>query len=164
MLLAGDLGYSEVMSCTSEITEEGVLVLERYFPGVPVRLLWKAWREDWHLQGWWAETVEMDYRLGGKLRLGWPEQGFELRGRLVEIQSEKRLGFTWNWAHDPEEYPLLTTICFESQDEAALSSRLRIEQRSFVEEKDGEEVVRLLEGWEHFLDRLETYVSQMTLV
>jgi uncharacterized protein YndB with AHSA1/START domain len=151
------------MSFTSEITDEGVLVVERHFVGLPVRLLWKAWREDWHLQGWWAESVKMEFRTGGKLLLGWPSMGYELRGRFTEIVTEKRIAFTWNWSHDPEEFPLHTTLHFLEAD-GPYSTCLRIEQRAFIEDKDGEEVVRLLEGWEHFLDKLESYVSQMTLV
>lgn len=151
------------MSFSSEFDDDGTLIVERTFTGLPVRLLWKAWREDWHLQGWWPEEVRMNFRVGGQLCWSWPSLGVELRGRFLEIQTEKLLAFTWTWGHDPEDFPIHTTIRFLEEDEQ-LSTRLRIEQRAFVEDEDGEAVARLLEGWEHFLTRLEDYVAQMTLV
>jgi uncharacterized protein YndB with AHSA1/START domain len=151
------------MNFTSSLTEEGVLVLEQTFRGVPPRLLWKAWRNDWHLQGWWAETVKMDFRVGGRLLLGWPKDGYELRGRFVEILTEKLLSFTWHWSHDPNEFPLLTTLHFQEEDNR-MSTCLRIEMRSFQALEDAEEIHSLSEGWQRFLEKLEDYVANMTLV
>lgn len=151
------------MSVKSQVTSEGVLIVERKFVGAPPRLLWKAWKEDWHLQGWWPQEVQMTFKTGGKLKLGWPEGGFELRGRFVDILNEKLLAFTWNWAHDKDAYPFLTTIRFVDEDNG-LSTTLRIEQRAFDEAADAEEIRSLQDGWSHYLGKLENYLGQMTLV
>lgn len=151
------------MMLKSELDDTGTLVVERKFLGAPVRLLWKAWKDDWHLQAWWPESVTMSFQPGGKLVFAWPKKGYELRGRFVDLVQENLIAFTWNWAHADDSFPLLTTIRFVPEDNG-LSTVLRIEQRSFDAEADAEEIQSLIEGWTHFLEKLENYLGQMTLV
>ena len=84
-------------------------------------------------------------------------------GHTRRLCEDKLLAFTWHWAHDPEAFPILTTIRFVEEDRG-LSTVLRIEQRAFDEEADAEEIRSLQDGWSHFLGKLETYLGQMTLV
>lgn len=151
------------MSTSHELTSDGVLVVEYRFTGSPPRLIYKAWREDWHINGWWGPNVKMRFKTGGKLLLTWPEKGVELRGRFVDILENRLIAFTWQWSHDPDAFPFLTTLRFVEEDKG-MSTVLRIEQRSFDAQEDESLVAELVEGWKHFLSKLENYAGQMTLV
>lgn len=143
--------------------DEGILRVEVILEGNPTRQVWKAWAEPWHLQGWWAPQAEVETRPGGRIRLFWPKQEYELRGRVIESIPEEKLSFTWQWTHGEENYPLLTRILLEPRDRG-LSTRMVIEQERFDPAKDQGVVESLKQGWEHFLPKMAKYVGNMTLV
>ncbi len=151
------------MSITHEMTPEGELVLTRKFSGAPPRLMWKAWREEWHLQSWWAEAAKIKLEVGGKLLLSWPTNGAELRGRFLTIDPEKTLAFTWHWSHDKDAFPFVTTLSLEEADRG-FSTDFKIVHCGLHPDEDKDLIAALVDGWEHFLPKLENYLAQMTLV
>lgn len=102
---------------------------------------------------WWPQTADVDPRLGGSYHLSWPSMNWHLRGDYTEFSPGEALGFTWKWDHDGDKPPRTVRITFEPHQ---AGTRLTIVHGTYTEsEDDQEERSGHIEGWKHFLTKLD---------
>jgi uncharacterized protein YndB with AHSA1/START domain len=127
----------------------------------PRELVFNAWIDPDQIAAWWApeqceiprETVEIDPRVGGRIRFSMVEQAREtvypVRFTIVEISEPELLVL----ASDPQPeigliYPMITRAVFEAKADGTL---VTVTQGPHSEEtQDGATA-----GWTESLDKLE---------
>lgn len=145
-----------------EITERAgrpdELVLVAEYPGAAIERVWALWTRPELLVRWWPREAETDVREGGAYHLGWPEQGWHLRGRYTAVTPERLLAFTWDWDGDLEGTgPKHVTLHFEPLPGAGADAgtHLTLIHGTYADTpKDREARQGHLDGWRHFLPRL----------
>jgi uncharacterized protein YndB with AHSA1/START domain len=145
------------MDATLEVSHTGPehLLLVGTFPGRTPRALFSAWTEPAQLCRWWPTQAEIEPRVGGAYRLDWPRQGWTLRGRYTTFDPGNQLGFTWRWDHDPAE-GITTTVKLNFAPLGESASQLRLTHGPYtVAGADQEQRASHLDGWRHFLARLQ---------
>lgn len=130
---------------------DGVIVMETRLR-MPPDEAYRHWTDPPRLARWWAPQAEFD--AAGTYRYSWPDQGWELSGRVLEADPGRSLRLTWRWAHEPERPGRTVAVSFEPGGDG---TRLRVEHGAFGpdadERADRQDVV---DGWLHFLGRLAT--------
>lgn len=103
---------------------------------------------------WWPPSAEIEPRAGGQYRLAWPSMNWELTGRFQDFRPGQRLSYTWQWTHEPALPTRTVTIDFEP---LRSGSRLTVTHGRYgdsaVEQEDRQSHI---DGWLHFLGRLQT--------
>lgn len=69
---------------------------------------------------------------------------------VITEKTATRLTFSWAWSHDPDDTG--TTVTVEATA-AATGSQLRVRHTGYL--ADDERIGSHLEGWQHFLPKLE---------
>ena len=109
---------------------------------------------------WWPQEAEIEPKLGGHYRLRWPSMNWELFGQFTEFEPGERLGYTWNWAHQPDLSTRIVTIDFEP---LATGSKVIVQHGiygdSAVEQEDRQGHI---DGWVYFLGRLQELNPALT--
>ena len=124
--------------------------IERDLPGEPDEVF------DWFvdptmLSTWWPSEASTDPVVGGSYRLHWSGPDVTLRGQYVAVESGRRLEFTWSWDHD-DLPPRTVVVGFSSSPRGTL---VTVDHEA---ETDGEGV-DYVDGWTHFLGRLDARLS-----
>jgi uncharacterized protein YndB with AHSA1/START domain len=132
-----------------EIDDRPVLRFERHL-GHPVDKVWHAVTEPEQLKHWFPTEVDLELRLGGRMKFTFPEQvpleGVppELEGEVTELDPPRRFSFKWGEDHlhfelEPEDTGCLLrlAVVLDSREKAA---------------RDGA-------GWHQCLDGLERLLS-----
>ena len=98
---------------------------------------------------WQGVKAELDPRPGGMYRV-WMDADTVARGEYVEVESPRRVVFTWGWEGNDGVPPGSTTVelTLEADGEGTVLS-LR-----HTGLPDGEATAMHEEGWRHFTDRL----------
>lgn len=98
---------------------------------------------------WQGVKAELDPRPGGMYRV-WMDADTVARGEYVEVESPRRVVFTWGWEGNDGVPPGSTTVelTLEADGEGTVLS-LR-----HTGLPDGEAAAMHEEGWRHFTDRL----------
>lgn len=130
------------------------LVVVAEFPHVLPNRLFAYWTQPELLRRWWPREVDLDPRAGGAYHLSWPEMGWNLRGQYTEVEPGRRLGFTWRWDHEPDAPP--TRVDVDVEPFADRGAKLTLTHGPYGHaEGDREMRAGHLEGWRHFLGRLQ---------
>ena len=133
------------------------LVMAAEFPSTPPQTLFDYWTKPDLLTLWWPGEAETDPRVGGAYRLSWPQMGWELQGHYLEFDPPRTLGFTWQWAHQPDLPTRQVFVDFESQGEG---THLRVTHGAYMDtEQDQQDRQEHLEGWTHFLLKLHNLLE-----
>lgn len=147
------------MEIVEHVGRPDVLTLVSEYPGVGPERLWAYWTQPELLLRWWPRQAETDVRDGGMYHLAWPEQGFHLRGHYTAVDPAHLLAFTWAWDGEPEgTAPKQVTVLFEPLAGGALDdgTRLTLTHGMYAgTPKDREARQHHLDGWRHFLPRLD---------
>ena len=98
------------------------------------------------LTAWWSETAAIDARLGGTFELGWPAQGWTLRGRYLDLDRPSVLSFTWAWDHEALPEREVVVSCQGSGTGTTLSIR-----HSCGSLEEGQSYI---DGWSFFISQL----------
>lgn len=133
-------------------TEPDRLVVEVELPGLSPADALEQWLRPELLTRWWAAEAENDARAGGWYHLAWPTQGWHLRGRYTLLEPGRRMAFTWQWDHEPEQPLRHVEVAVTARNGG---SRLTVTQAVYgtsTAEQDVRSSHR--DGWVHFLGRL----------
>jgi uncharacterized protein YndB with AHSA1/START domain len=97
---------------------------------------------------WWPDAVELDPRLGGRVRLVFAA-GNEILGRVTRFEPPRALGFTWGW---PDRPGVETNVDFTVADLGECGCEVTVTHSGW----DGLEELRPRHdrGWAHFLGLL----------
>lgn len=129
------------------------ILLRGEFPGFTPLLLFEHWTTPVLITKWWAEAAEIDPRPEGKYRLSFNGGKQHLRGKYTDVQPGEALAFTWKWEHEPAMPEREVVLNFTAQDKGAL---LTLWQGTYgATEPELQERQSHVEGWQHFLNRLE---------
>ncbi|MCR9118870.1 MAG: SRPBCC domain-containing protein, partial [bacterium] len=110
------------------IDDSNTFTIRRIFQA-PRELVFDAWTKPEHLEKWWkcdpawsTSQVAVDFRVGGQWRLGMvnPEnkQEYVCFGQFREIDSPRRVVYTWQWEPPGMEHETLVTVEFNEQENA----------------------------------------------
>jgi uncharacterized protein YndB with AHSA1/START domain len=139
------------------MTDATTLKIERTFQA-PAEAVFDAWtspevmRRWFHGEhAWQTPHAEVDLRLGGAVRVVMrdPDKGLDHGGggHYTEIDSPRRLAFTWTWDDEPDRETLLE-LDFEEVDGA---TKVTLTHSGL---RDHEVVVSHEGGWSNALDNL----------
>jgi uncharacterized protein YndB with AHSA1/START domain len=98
---------------------------------------------------WQGVKAELDPRPGGMYRV-WMDADTVARGEYVEVESPRRVVFTWGWEGNDGVPPGSTTV--ELTPEADGEGTVLSLRHTGL--PDGEATAMHEEGWRHFTDRL----------
>jgi uncharacterized protein YndB with AHSA1/START domain len=144
-----------------------VLRIERTF-NAPAQAVFDAWTSTEVLGRWWpagpdwdTPVVEVDVRVGGRLRLVMrrPDgQEFGGSGEYLEITPPERLVFTWTWdGWEEQEGPQLVEVEFKEEQDGTTTVALTNSGLSDEESKRSHE-----EGWQASFDNLDAIFRELT--
>lgn len=152
------------MAASSEaraFAPEEVLEITRVFEA-PRELVWRLWSSPEHIARWWGpetcwlDTVEMDFREGGKWHF-WMRNGngldHHISGEYRRIEPPGRLRFTYINAYDGHEMEVDLTFVARGD-----RTEMRFVQAPFlnVVERDGHN-----EGWTSTFGLLAIYLASV---
>jgi uncharacterized protein YndB with AHSA1/START domain len=141
---------SEVGPAVREVSgADDVIVVEAHL-SMPPDQAYGHWTEPQLLARWWAPQATFDP--AGTYRYSWPDQGWELSGRVLDADPGRRLRLTWHWSHEPERPERTVEVRFEPD---ADGTRLQLEHGTYGADADERADRRdVADGWLHFLGRL----------
>ena len=117
-----------------------------------------AWTDPQRLTRWWPPRAELDPQPGGAYALTWPDQGWTLRGRILELTAQA-IAFTWRWDHRPE-LPDRTVRVTVAAGRVPASSVLSLHHGPYDgSQRDLVNRAEHVAGWRYFLDRLAGTLS-----
>ena len=139
---------------TDITTEKRSVVLERDLPHPPEKL-WRALTqphliEEWLMKSDFAPVVGHRFNLTG-------DWGGVLDCEVLELEPNRRLSYSWDYAHEDPAYNLESVVTFELTP-TGTGTHLRVEQAGFrPEQKAAYGGARY--GWQQFLGKLETLLA-----
>ena len=129
------------------------LTIAANFPQFSPDVLFEYWTKPNLMCQWWPQQAEIDPREGGAYHFSWPQMGWSLRGRYVKFNIGRSLSFTWKWAHEaspPRQVEILFDALPDGGTQITLTHGFYTDSAEDQEERQGH-----LEGWTHFLGRLQ---------
>lgn len=133
-------------------TADGRLRVWATFRNITPQELFSYWTEPDRLRLWWPEDAATEPVPGGRYRYAFPEPGHTLAGTFAEVVPGQRLAFSWGWEHEAGSPERQVVVDFEPRDEDTL---LTVTHGPYGENEAEAERQEHLEGWQHFLGRLE---------
>lgn len=128
------------------------LKLQVTFPHHTSSQLFAAFTEPDLLLQWWPPVAKVDLRSGGRYELTWPAMNWALSGRYTTFEPGQRLGFTWQWAHEPDLPERQVDVVFEPLEQG---TQLTLTHGTYDDSKrDAADRQSHLDGWNHFLQQL----------
>ena len=136
------------------MTEMRTVVVEREFTHPPEKL-WRALTQP-HLIEAWLMKNDFKAQVGHSfsLRGDW---GGVLNCEVLAIEQNKRLSYTWNFAHEDPTYELKSVVTFTLTQTRA-GTHLRMEQSGFRPEQK-QAYGGAQAGWRQFFEKLEHVVA-----
>jgi uncharacterized protein YndB with AHSA1/START domain len=121
----------------------------------PVERVWRAITEPDELAHWFPSAVEVDLRVGGKMRFTFegytlPDGSNSIPGEVTELDPPRRLGFTWG---PPPHEDHLRFELEPAEGESGCTLRLTVALGT------RDKAARDSAGWHVCLDRLERFVA-----
>jgi uncharacterized protein YndB with AHSA1/START domain len=136
----------------AETTNDRIEILAD-FPKTDPSSLFDFWTKPDLLKKWWPPEVEIQPHLGGHYHFSWPKQDWHLRGTFTEFDRAARLGFTWNWDHEPNDETEVRII-FQKLPNGG--TRLILNHSGYTDDSEGLKARQgHVEGWMHFLKVLQ---------
>lgn len=137
------------------------IVIERLI-GAPIADVFDAWGDAKSLSVWMCPaeaitgaTVDCDFRVGGRYRIVMhgDEGDYAQHGEYLEIETQKRIVFTWvtEWAPDDEVSETRVTVSMEA--ESADATRLRLVHEDLTIFYDNHEG-----GWGRIVSELDHHI------
>jgi uncharacterized protein YndB with AHSA1/START domain len=140
--------------------DAGKLVVLAEFPGTPPVTLFEYWTKPDLLTQWWPQQASVDPGRGGAYEMSWPQMGWVLQGHFLEYEPGRRLAFTWQWAHEPDAQTRQVYVDFDPADDGN-GTHLRVTHGTYMDtDQDRHEREEHLEGWTHFLTRLQVLLHE----
>jgi len=137
------------------MTETRTVVVEREIPHPPEKL-WRALTQP-HLIEEWLMKNDFKPDIGHRFSLR-GEWGGVLDCEVLAVEPQRKLSYTWNFAHEDPAYALESVVTFTLAP-ASNGTRLRVEQSGFrPSQKQAYGGARA--GWQEFLGKLEEVVAR----
>ena len=146
-------------------TEQNLKLEIKRFINAPRARVYQAWTDPAQLREWFGpknvKTRELvvDSRVGGKFRwdlINSEGEKMTMRGKFRELQSGKRVVFTWKWEDDEDWENHLSVVTVELCDrDGGTELRLVHEQLPNEQSRDGHNG-----GWNSALDKLEKFFDK----
>jgi uncharacterized protein YndB with AHSA1/START domain len=139
-------------------SENDWLVVVAEFPTIAPDALFDYWTTPALLCRWWPQEAATEAHVDGVYCFSWPGMGWSLRGYYTAFEPGKNLSFTWKWDSDPDLDPIRhVIISFETLAEGG--TQITIIHGPYAENReDQEDRAGHLEGWTHFLGKLQQVV------
>ncbi|MDT8758282.1 SRPBCC domain-containing protein [Sphingomonas psychrotolerans] len=136
-------------------TEKRSVIVEREIAHPPERL-WRALTQphliaEWLMQNDFVPAVGHQFKLRG-------EWGGVLDCEVLEVEPERTLSYTWNFANDDPAFALESVVTF-TLEPTAKGTRLRMEQAGFGPTQK-QAYGGAHAGWKQFFDKLEQVVAR----
>ncbi len=146
-------------------TQENVRLEIKRFINAPRDRVYAAWTDVEQLRQWFGlekvrtRDIRADARAGGEFRWDLVNSDGEemtMRGEFRELQSGKKVVFSWQWLDDEdwENHSSVVTVELSDRD-GGTELRLIHEQLPNEQSRDGHN-----SGWNSALDKLEKFVSK----
>lgn len=137
------------------MTEARSVVIEREFAHSPEKL-WRALTqphliEEWLMKNDFAPLVGHRFNLRG----AW---GGVLDCEVLEVEPQRTLAYTWNFANDDPAYALQSVVTFTLTPTPA-GTRLRIEQEGFRPDQK-QAFGGAHAGWKQFIEKLDAVLAR----
>lgn len=138
-------------------TETRSVVVERDFPHPPEKL-WRALTqphliEEWLMKNDFKPVVGHHFNLRG-------DWGGVLDCKVLAIEPNRTLSYTWDFAHDDAAFNLKSVVTF-TLTPAGKGTQLRVEQSGFrPDQKQAFGGAKF--GWQKFLDSLDRVVGGLS--
>lgn len=138
------------------MTETKTVVIERDFAHPPEKL-WRALTqphliEEWLMKNDFAPTVGHAFQLRG-------EWGGVLDCRVLAVEPNEKLSYTWTFANDDPAFSMESVVTF-TLTPAAGGTRLRMEQSGFRPDQK-QAYGGAHAGWKGFYDKLEGVLAAL---
>jgi uncharacterized protein YndB with AHSA1/START domain len=107
---------------------------------------------------WWGQTVRIDARPGGELRIE-VTRGSVASGEVLEADPPRRLVYTWGWelgGGGPEIVPPGSSTVEIELVPSGAGTTLRLVHRGLPDENS---LTNHSQGWDHYLGRLAVAAS-----
>ena len=128
------------------------LMLRVECPHSTPALLFDQWTRPALVTRWWAQTADIQPRLGGAYQLGWLN-GWRLRGQILWWDYGERLAFSWRWEHLPQQPTRTVILRFDPHGQG---TQLMLMQGLYANTPDEQHHrAAHVEGWRYFLGRLQ---------
>lgn len=132
------------------------VVVERDIPHPPERI-WRALTRP-HLIAEWLMKNDFKPDVGHRFNLS-GEWGGVLDCEVLAVEPERRLSYTWNFAHEDPAYNLASVVTFTLAP-TATGTLLRMEQAGFrPDQKQAFGGAR--HGWQDFFSKLEDVLARI---
>lgn len=126
------------------------LTLSKDFPVAPT-VLYQALSQPLMLEGWFANSVDIDLRPEGRFYAYWT-QGYSTQGLFTEVKANEKLAFTWFGSTDPAASQVVLTLAATPD-----GSRLTIQHTDLGSGAAWKQTrTDLQTGWENALLNLES--------
>lgn len=137
------------------MSETKSVIVEREFPYPPERL-WRALTqphliEEWLMKNDFAPIVGHRFNLRG-------DWGGVLDCEVLMLEPERRLSYSWDFAHEDSAFDLKSVVTFTLRPTAA-GTHLRMEQTGFRPDQK-QALGGAQHGWRTFLEKLGQVAGQ----
>ncbi|MES2833141.1 MAG: SRPBCC domain-containing protein [Pseudomonadota bacterium] len=137
------------------MTETRSVVVERDFSHPPSKL-WRALTQPHLIEAWlmrndFAPTVGHRFNLTG-------DWGGMLDCEVLELEPERRLAYSWDYAHEDPAFDLRSVVTF-TLTPTDNGTHLRMEQAGFRPDQK-QATGGAMHGWRSFFDKLEGVLAQ----
>ena len=131
------------------------LVMVTNFPQFAPDVLFDYWTKPDLICQWWPQQAEIEPNEGGAYHFSWPQMGWSLHGRYVNFDIGRSLSFTWQWDH--QATPLRHVgMLFDALPNGG--TQITLTHGFYTDSaEDQEERAGHIEGWTHFLGRLQQF-------
>lgn len=137
------------------MTETRSVVIERDFSHPPAKL-WRALTQP-HLIEEWLMRNDFAPRVGHRFNLT-GDWGGVLDCEVLELEPERRLAYSWDYAHEDPAFDLKSIVTFTLTPTDA-GTHLRMEQAGFRPDQK-QATGGAMHGWRSFFDRLEGVLAR----
>ncbi|WP_407169520.1 SRPBCC family protein [Bradyrhizobium sp. ORS 111] len=140
---------------TMQATETRSAIVEREFPYPPEKL-WRALTqphliEEWLMKNDFKPVVGHSFNLCG-------EWGGVLDCKVLTVEPNRTLAYTWNFAHEDPAYNLESVVTFTLTPTAG-GTHLRVEQAGF-QPHHKQAFGGAHAGWKQFLGKLDELLAR----
>jgi uncharacterized protein YndB with AHSA1/START domain len=110
---------------------------------------------------WWPQEASVEPWENGHYLMSWPSMNWKLSGLFTTFEPDKRLAFTWQWAHRPE-LPVRTVDVLFAR--AASGCRVMVTHGVYGDSAaEQEDRQGHIDGWIYFLGQLQSLPQQEPL-
>lgn len=142
-------------------TSPDTLTIVAQFPHSTPARLFECWIDPNLIAQWWPDNADIDARVDGAYHLSWPSMNWRLRGRYTTFLPAEALAFTWSWDHEADIPEQTVTVLFQTQPAGGCAIALTHGPYDRSQESQRNRQGHL-EGWKHFLGRLQVFEAEKT--